>query len=421
MAWKSKHSAPPGSRSATHLRPGATIGILGGGPLGRMLAMEGARMGFRSVVLDDDPAAPAVAVSDGWIRGSLLDLDAARELGRRVDVVTVDTDQVPAAVLAELDRLVPVRPGAFLVETLQDRVRQRAFLARAGLPAPRTRPVATLDELTAAARELGGRTVLKTRRAGNDGRGQARLTEPGDAARAFAEIGGARAILEEHVAFERELSVVVARSESGADAVYPVAENRHVQHVLHEAIVPAEISPRVAARAGEIAREAAAALHAVGVITVELFLRDDGELLVNEIAPRVHNSGHFSLGATATSQFEQHLRAITGLPLGDASQLCPAVMVNLLGDLWATGEPPWDRVLSLPGIRLHLYGRSEPRPGLEMGHLLATARDPAQALATAREAYGLLAAGTESRPSLVPRSAPRHSSTLLPAAARAAV
>ncbi len=350
--------------------PGGTIGIIGGGQLGRMLALEGRRMGYRVGVLDPDPEGPAAQVADFCVQGALDNLEAARSLVARSDVITLDTEHVPAGILEQLEGMKPVRPGASVLRVVQDRLEQRRFLEALGVPQPRTAGFSDAPTLRAAAAAVGIPCIVKTRRFGYDGKGQARLGGLGDLDDAWSALGGAPALVESFVDFEKEISVLLARGLDGDLRFYPVAENTHRRHVLHTSRVPARISAELEAEAKRLSARIASALGLVGMMAVELFVTREGGLLVNEIAPRTHNSGHYSFGACVTSQFEQHLRAICGLPLGDPSLLRPAVMLNLLGDLWRPGPPDWHAVLSRPAARLHLYGKKLPTPGRKMGHIL---------------------------------------------------
>ncbi|MGE5181291.1 MAG: 5-(carboxyamino)imidazole ribonucleotide synthase [Acidobacteriota bacterium] len=365
--------------------PGATIGVLGGGQLGRMMALAARRMGYKLVALDPSSSCPTAQVADGVVCGALDDVEAATRLAESCDVVTLDTEHVPHELLAKLAEITPVRPGASVLANINDRQRQKEFLDRIGVPQARWRPVTDDAHLAAAAREFGGTAVLKARRAGYDGKGQARLRSPDDAAAARAEIRGAEAIVEELVPFAREISVILARGLAGDLAIYPVAENVHRRGILHTTRAPAPISAAQRQRAEQIAVRVAESLGHVGVIAVEMFELADGRLLVNEIAPRTHNSGHYTYGACATTQFEQHVRAICGLPLGDPRALTGAVMVNLMGDLWRDGPPAWQRVLSRPDAHLHLYGKAEASPGRKMGHVLLLDDDTDRALANAEQ------------------------------------
>ncbi len=363
------------------LGPGATIGVLGGGQLGRMMAVTARQMGYRIVVLDPSPRCPTAQVSDGVVVGALDDLDAARHLARQVDVITLDTEHVPCELLAELETLVPVRPGAAVLRTIQDRLVQKQFLDELGMPQAKWAPVAETAETALA--HVGRPAILKVRRAGYDGKGQIRIEPADDAALQLAKLRGEPAVAEEVVKFVREVSVILARGLDGEIAIYPIAENVHRRHILHTTRSPAPMPDEQRRRAETIAITIAEALGHIGVIAVELFELADGQLLVNEIAPRTHNSGHFTYGACSTSQFEQHVRAICGLPLGDPRLLTGAVMVNLIGDLWTCGPPAWHHVLARPEARLHLYGKAAPAPGRKMGHVVLLDDDTDRALATA--------------------------------------
>jgi 5-(carboxyamino)imidazole ribonucleotide synthase len=389
------------------LGPGATIGVLGGGQLGRMMAVVARQMGYRIIVLDPSPRCPTAQVSDGVVVGALDDVDAARQLARQVDVITLDTEHVPADVLGELETIAPVRPGASVLRTIQDRLVQKQFLDRIGMPQAAWAPV---DDVHTALAQVGRPAILKVRRAGYDGKGQQRIDKrsdvegggapdglaggagvpPGgpdtgtDAEAALAKLRGEPAVIEEVVRFTREISVILARGLDGQIQIYPVAENVHRRHILHTTRAPAPMPEPRRRRAEEMAVAVAEALGHVGVMAVEMFELADGRLLVNEIAPRTHNSGHYTYGACATSQFEQHIRAICGVPLGDPRALTGAVMVNLIGDLWSQGPPAWREVLARPEARLHLYGKDAPAPGRKMGHVVLLDEDTDRALATAQ-------------------------------------
>ncbi|MCC5795461.1 MAG: 5-(carboxyamino)imidazole ribonucleotide synthase [Chromatiales bacterium] len=354
------------------LLPGSTIGYIGGGQLGRMMVLAGRRLGLRSVILDPDPGGPAGQVADRVVRGRLDDPDAVLELSALADVVTLETEHVPAAVLEPLAGRCRLHPGPAIMGVVQDRLRQREFLAGLGAPQVAWQGVDSLAALEAAVAALGTPCVLKTRREGYDGRGQARIGAMTDCAQAWAALGGQPAVLEAWAAYRCEVSVVLARSASGALEVWPLAENIHRRHILHMTVAPARVGPGVTQAAIALAGRIASALDHVGVMAVEFFVMADDSLLVNEIAPRVHNSGHYTEAACVTSQFEQHLRAICDLPLGSTEQLRPAVMLNLLGDLWAGGEPDWCEVLGQPAAMLQLYGKAQARPARKMGHIVIT-------------------------------------------------
>jgi 5-(carboxyamino)imidazole ribonucleotide synthase len=376
-------------RGVTPLLPGATIGVLGGGQLGRMMAVTARQMGYRIVVLDPSPRCPTAQVSDGVVVGTLDDAEAAKHLARQVDVITLDTEHVPADVLDQLEAIVPVRPGARVLRTIQDRLVQKQFLDRIGLPqtpwadATISGAAGAASDLDAALAKVGRPAILKVRRAGYDGKGQVRIDPGTDAAAQLALLRGEPAVVEQLVPFVREISVILARGLGGEIRIYPLAENVHRRHILHTTRAPAPMPEAERARAEAIAVSVAEALGHVGVMAVEMFELADGTLLVNEIAPRTHNSGHYTYGACATSQFEQHVRAVCGLPLGDPRALSPAVMVNLIGDLWAAGPPAWHHVLAVPEARLHLYGKDAPAPGRKMGHVVLLDDDPVRALASA--------------------------------------
>jgi 5-(carboxyamino)imidazole ribonucleotide synthase len=365
--------------------PGGTLGILGGGQLGRMMALAARRMGYRVIVLDPSAKCPTAQVADDVVVGALDDVDAGKQLAKQVDVITLDTEHVPSTVLDELAAITPVRPKPSVLRTIQDRRTQKEFLDGLGLPQARWAPATTPAELDAALGKLGRPAIVKVRRAGYDGKGQIRI-EPGSDA--HAELGKLKqepAVAEELVRFGREISVILARGVTGEIRIYPLAENVHRRHILHTTRAPAPMTEAGKKRAEEIGVTVAEALDHVGVIAVEMFELPDGRLLVNEIAPRTHNSGHYTYGACSTTQFEQHVRAVFGLPLGDPRAMSGAVMVNLIGDLWRDGPPTWDVVLARPEARLHLYGKDTPAPGRKMGHVVLLDDDTDRALATAEQ------------------------------------
>ncbi len=367
------------------LLPGATLGVLGGGQLGRMMALAARRMGYRLVVLDPSPRCPTAQVADGFVVGALDDLDSAKHLARQVDVLTLDTEHVPADLLEELEKIVPVRPGASVLRTINDRQIQTQFLDKLGMPQAAWAPATTESELSAALAKVGTPAIVKVRKAGYDGKGQVRIEAQTEAPLAHAKLRGAPAVAEELVKFTREISVVLARGVTGEIKIYPIAENVHRRHILHTTRAPAPMVPGAKEKAERIAVTIAEALGHVGVMCVEMFELPDGRLLVNEIAPRTHNSGHYTWGACVTSQFEQHVRAVFGLPLGEPRAMSGAVMVNLIGDLWQKGPPSWKEVLARPEARLHLYGKDAPAPGRKMGHVILLDDDTDRALATANQ------------------------------------
>ncbi len=348
--------------------PPATFGVLGGGQLGRYTVIAARTMGYRTVVLEPDASSPAGTIADEHLVAPYDDRSALERMSVACDVVTTEFENAPAAALERLTGSVTVAPSAEVVAIAQDRLQEKAFLVDNGFPVGRYRAVHGVDDLTG---EIGP-SILKSARLGYDGRGQRAVERASDALAAWAELGGVPCVLEQRLALDAEISVVLARRHDGGTAAFDVAENVHVAGILDLTVVPARVAPPIADRATGIALAIADALDYVGVLAVEMFVVD-GEVLVNELAPRPHNSGHWTLDAARTSQFEQQVRAVCGVALGDPSRTAPAVaMVNLLGDLWATGEPMWRRTLDDSRAKLHLYGKSVPRPGRKMGHLTVT-------------------------------------------------
>jgi 5-(carboxyamino)imidazole ribonucleotide synthase len=355
------------------LPPGSVLGVLGSGQLGRMFAIAARRMGYRVHTLSPDTGTPTGQVADREITAAYDDLDAVRAFAREVDVVTFEFENVSSAATEAAAHFAPVRPAGSVLHTTQNRLREKAFLSGAGLPVAPYAPVRSLADLETALATLGTPAVLKTAGWGYDGKGQVKITAAEEAAAAWETIGGQEAILEAFVDFDRELSVVAARGLDGSFVHYGTIENRHRNHILDVSTAPAVVPPVVERDAVAIARAVLEGLDVIGVLAVEMFLTRDFRLLVNELAPRPHNSGHLTFDACVTSQFEQQLRAICGLPLGSPELLRPAAMANLLGDLWAQGEPDWAAALRDPDVKLHLYGKTDPRPGRKMGHLTALA------------------------------------------------
>ncbi|MDE1171937.1 MAG: 5-(carboxyamino)imidazole ribonucleotide synthase [Verrucomicrobium sp.] len=371
--------------------PGGTIGILGGGQLGRMFALAAHRLGYRIHVYHSSTGSPAGQVADKESAGSFEDEEALRSFARGLDVATYEFENIPLKTLEILESEgVSVRPGKDILHTAQSRRREKEFLSRHGFPVAPHRIVHSAEELAAAARDLGFPCVLKTVDFGYDGKGQQKLAPGFDDAAVWARHGQPAGIVEAWLDCRAELSVLVARGGDGQASVFPISRNDHRNQILDLSIVPADLPPESVAEARRVALAVAEQLGLVGLLAVEFFLTTDGRVLVNEMAPRPHNSGHYSLDACVTSQFEQQLRAVCGLPLGDTSLLTPVVMRNLLGDLWSAGEPAWDRLLALPGLRLHLYGKSGARPGRKMGHYCVLAPSLEEALAIDAQAQALL-------------------------------
>ena len=374
--------ASPGTLSAARpLLPGATIGIFGGGQLGRMMAMAARGMGYRILVLDPDPGCPARFVVDGCIEAAWDDSRGAAMLARGCDVVTLEIEQIGAASMASAATFCPVRPGGAMLAIIQDRIEQKQWLAKHGFPIGDFRAVRSLEEVRAAIAEYG-RCFAKSATGGYDGRGQGRVgfgpTPAGEAEvqAAWEALGEGPGVVERAVELEREISVMVARSPRGEVKVYPAAWNHHVQQILDWSVIPAPITTAMEQKAREIAADIADTFALEGLLAVEMFVTTEGELLINELAPRPHNSYHESERACVTSQFEQAIRAVCDLPLGDVDVVQPAAIANLLGDLWIAedGSPRevcFDKALAVDGVRLHLYEKLKPRKGRKMGHLSA--------------------------------------------------
>lgn len=370
--------------------PGSTIGVLGSGQLGRMFTIAARRMGYRVHTFSPDEDTPTGQVADLEIQASYEDLDAVRRFARDVSVVTFEFENVPAETAAAAEECAPVRPGGPVLHTTQHRLREKDFLTRAGLPITPFRRVGDFSELEAAAVEVGLPAVLKTADFGYDGKGQSRIKTSSDLLAAWHAVGEKEAVLEAFVDLACEISVVAARSATGDFIHYGTIENRHVDGILDVSLSPARVPDRLTKDAVEIARIVLETLEVVGVLCVEFFVTRDGQLLVNELAPRPHNSGHLTVDANLTSQFEQQLRAVCLLPFGAVTQWRPAAMVNLLGDLWSDGDPDWVATAGEPDVKVHLYGKTTPRAGRKMGHLTALAPSSEAALQKALHARTLL-------------------------------
>ncbi len=357
--------------------PGKTIGILGGGQLGRMFAIAARRMGYRVHSFDPTIYSPTGQIADLEINAPYDDLDAAKEFAQGVDVVTFEFENVPSQTLATIEELKPVYPSPFVLDTTRHRLKEKTFLSGNGFPVAPFRSIENIEQLKAAIGELGTPCILKTAEFGYDGKGQSRINSIDDAEGAWKKLNCPLGVLEGFIQFDREISVIVARNAAGDSRTFDVFENVHVNHILDITTCggPRGGLPwRLQEKAIVLARHIAQKIDLVGLLCVEMFVRGN-EVIVNELAPRPHNSGHVTFDACLTSQFEQQLRAVCGLPLGDTTLLKPAAMANLLGDIWFTpiGEPKWDRALSDSRVKLHLYGKTEPKKGRKMGHITALA------------------------------------------------
>lgn len=366
--------------------PGATLGVLGSGQLGRMFAIAARRMGYRIQTLSPDADSPTGQVADVEVTADYADQDAVSKFARQVSVVTFEFENVPSETTEVVAQFALVRPAGQVLHITQHRLREKTYLSEHGFPVTPFRAVRSAEGLETAVQDLGCPAVLKTAGWGYDGKGQIKIHSANEAAAAWRQLATSEAILEGFVNFRLEVSVVAARGLDGAFAHFGVLENAHSDHILDVTVAPARISPKIVAEAEAIARGVLETLDVVGVLCVEMFLTHDDRLLINELAPRPHNSGHLTFDANVTSQFEQQVRAICGLPLGSTELLRPAAMANLLGDVWVNGEPDWAEALKLPEVKLHLYGKASARPGRKMGHLTALANTADQAEMIVREA-----------------------------------
>ena len=375
------------------LLPGSTLGVLGGGQLGRMFTLAARVMGYQVVVLDPDPQSPAGQVADIHLKAGYNDAAALLHMANLCQAVTTEFENVPAQSLEMLAKHCFVAPSPAAVAVAQDRLLEKSRAREFGCD---TAPFANIEDegfLVRAWTEIDGPALLKTRRFGYDGKGQMRVDSLDDLVAAFDHLGRVPCLLEGRLDLKQEVSVVLARNALGEIAFFPVAENQHRHGILDISIVPARVPEELAARARDMAAHIAAGLDYVGILAVEFFVLADGRIVFNEMAPRPHNSGHYTLDACATDQFQQQVRALAGLPLGDSRLLTPVVMVNILGDIWRP-EPAWDKLLAHPGVQLHLYGKTEARPGRKMGHYncLAPSVEAALSLAIAtRDELGITA------------------------------
>jgi 5-(carboxyamino)imidazole ribonucleotide synthase len=381
-------SESPLIKKLPSIEPGGLIAILGGGQLGRMTAMAARTMGYRVRVMDPEAKCPASFVVDDTIVGKWDDVDAAKKLARGADAVTLEIEQIGVDALSEVARLAPLRPGVEPIRIIQDKTLQKAWLAENGFPVGPFRVIRNEDELHHAVQILAGSVYLKIGRGGYDGRGQVRigidaLLNRKIVTEAWTSIGEKPSVAEQALDLVSEISVMAARSPAGEVRTYPAARNHHENQILAWSVLPSGVDAKLEARAEKLAASIIEKLGIEGLLCVEMFVTRQGRLLINELAPRPHNSGHLTIDACVTSQFEQQLRAVCELPLGLPTQMRPAAMVNLLGDLWSDGRPNWAAACAHPGVKLHLYGKLDPRPGRKMGHMTALAESVEQALENA--------------------------------------
>ena len=381
----------------TAILPGATIGILGGGQLGRMTAMAARSLGYRIQVMDPDPSCPARFVVDACFEGGWDDARVAADLARGCDVVTLEIEQVSTASLEAAAKYAPVRPNAEVMRIVQDRILQKTWLTKLGAPLGAWRAAESEAELTEAVATLGGKVFVKSAQGGYDGRSQVKIGfgDQTTAGEAWKLLGGKPCVAEKALDLDKEISVMVARAPNGETKSFPSALNHHENQILEWSVIPSSVSVDMEAKAQRIAADIAAGLGAEGLLAVEMFLTKTGELLVNELAPRPHNSYHASELACVTSQFEQAVRAVCDMPLGDVSVVQPAAIANLLGEVWLgpngeAREPRFDRALAIPGVSLHLYEKHKPRKGRKMGHLAAVGKSPDEAVKKVMMAKELL-------------------------------
>ncbi|WP_404424752.1 5-(carboxyamino)imidazole ribonucleotide synthase [Nibricoccus sp. IMCC34717] len=380
------------------LPPGKTIGVLGGGQLGRMFSHAASRLGYRVHIFEPSGRCPAGEVSAVEVNAPYTDVARLRDFVAACDVVTYEFENIPVAPLWEIEKSVQLHPHWNVLEVCQNRMREKSWLRKNGFPHVPFAEVEAGADLAAAIKAIGLPCVVKTADFGYDGKGQLKVTDEAGIQKATTSFSRQRAVVEKFIDFKCELSVIVARSSRGEARTFPVAENIHTRHILDFSIVPARVPDATRRQAADLGIAIAEKIGLVGLLAVELFLTDRGELLVNELAPRPHNSGHTTLDACRTSQFEQHVRAICGLPLGDVTTT-PSVMVNILGDSWkwdgerCVGDPAWAALHAAPDAKLHLYGKSEPRPGRKMGHFTVLGATPDAALERARTLKAELNAG----------------------------
>jgi 5-(carboxyamino)imidazole ribonucleotide synthase len=374
----------------SQILPGATLGMLGGGQLGRMFTVAAQTMGYKVVVLDPDTNSPAGIIADKHICAAYDDENALSEMADLCAAVTTEFENIPATTLAFLEQKTTVRPSSKALAQTQNRNVEKQFIASLGIATAPFLPIYTRDDIAQADGTIGFPAILKVATFGYDGKGQVPCDSLDDVYAAFDSLGEKECVLEQRIKLDREVSVVLARSETGSVTNFPVAENVHINGILHSTSVPASVSSEQSEKAIQMANKIAQGLGYIGTMAVEFFVSTDGDIIANEIAPRPHNSGHYTLDACRTSQFEQQVRMLCGLPSGDCDLVSPVVMINILGDVWGNTQPNWDSLLAEPNVKLHLYGKQEARVGRKMGHFNVLAADTASAMEQADRLFDAL-------------------------------
>lgn len=352
------------------IKPGKIIGIIGNGQLGRMSAIEAKKMGYTVYVYGPGTGTPAGQVADLEVDGDYENIEKLKNFAHGCDVLTFEFENIPSISLEAIRAITPIHPDPFVLEVSQNRLGEKNWFEANGFPTTPFQEVKSAAELESVVKKWKSKAVVKTLTMGYDGKGQAKVDAESDFQAAWKQLGVKSAIIEKWVDFDHEISVIVARNESGEIVTYPVFENIHRNHILDTTIFPARMEKDIKRKAREMAKTMAEKIKLIGLLTIEMFLTADGQLLINEIAPRPHNSGHITFDVCATSQFQQHIRAICNLPLGNTEPYSPGIMINILGDSWTGGEPNWKYLLSMDFVNLHLYGKTEPKPGRKMGHVV---------------------------------------------------
>lgn len=371
----------------SQILPGATLGMLGGGQLGRMFTVAAQTMGYKVLVLDPDPGSPAGIIADKHLCAAYDDEQALAEMAEICAAVTTEFENIPAQTLAFLEDKTTVRPSSKALAQTQNRNVEKNFIASLGIATAPYVPIQRREDIAEVEKTIQFPAILKVATFGYDGKGQVPCNSLDDVYQAFESLGEKECVLEQKIQLEREISVVLARSETGSMTNFPVAENAHVNGILHSTTVPANVSAEQSQAAIQMADDIARGLGYIGTMAVEFFVSTDGDIIANEIAPRPHNSGHYTLDACHTSQFEQQVRMLCGLPAGDCDLVSPVVMINTLGDVWGNSEPKWDQLLAEPNVKLHLYGKKEARVGRKMGHFNVLAANTDDAMAQANRLF----------------------------------